>query len=114
MGQSVHYLDTSWWSACPSHLVTASVVQAERDAMESGKSLPASSAAEAALREHFSGEEGDKAVQQQVCSYSYEHCRPLCKLVIAAPSLTPITQQAAATPGSHWACLYQIAMHAST
>ncbi|CAK0785333.1 hypothetical protein CVIRNUC_008540 [Coccomyxa viridis] len=41
-------------------------LQAERDAMESGKSLPASSAAEAALREHFSGEEGDKAVQQQV------------------------------------------------
>ena len=46
-----------------------SVAQAERDAMESGKSLPASSAAEAALREHFSGEEGDKAVQQQVCSH---------------------------------------------
>ena len=62
------------------HLVTASVVQAERDAMESGKSLPASSAAEAALREHFSGEEGDKAVQQQVCCQS-QYRPPLERLI---------------------------------
>ena len=34
--------------------------------MENGLPWPGSSAAEAALREHFSGEEGDKAVEQQV------------------------------------------------
>ena len=35
--------------------------------MENGLPWPGSSAAEAALREHFSGEEGTKAVEQQVC-----------------------------------------------
>ena len=80
--------------------------------MESGKSLPASSAAEAALREHFSGEEGDKAVQQQVCSHL--HCRPLCELLKAVPGVTRITQQAATAASSRWACLYRIAVHTST
>lgn len=41
-------------------------MQAEREAVENGLPWPGSSAAEAALREHFSGEEGTKAVEQQV------------------------------------------------
>lgn len=45
----------------------AITVQAEREAVENGRPWPASSAAEAALREHFSGEEGTKAIEQQVC-----------------------------------------------
>ena len=36
--------------------------------METGLPWQGSSAAEAAMREHFSGEEGTKAVEQQVCS----------------------------------------------
>ena len=94
------------------HLVMAIMVQAERDAMESGKSLRASSAAEAALREHFSGEEGDKAVQQQVCSHLY--CRPLCNLLKAVPRVTPITQHTATTASSHWTWPCRITMHTST
>ena len=55
-----------------------------------GMLWPASSAAEAALREHFSGEEGDRAVQQQVCSHL--SCRLLCKLLKPVPSITLITE----------------------
>ena len=42
-------------------------LQAEREAVKSGLSGPGCSAAEAALREHFSGEEGTRALEQQVC-----------------------------------------------
>ncbi len=54
-------------------------VQAEREAVESGLPWPASSAAEAALREHFSGEEGTKAVEQQVCGL-LKSIPPSCSL----------------------------------
>ena len=48
-------------------------MQAEREAVKSGLSGPGYSAAEAALREHFSGEEGTKAVEQQV-HFLHLHC----------------------------------------
>lgn len=48
-------------------------LQAEREAVKSGLSGPGCSAAEAALREHFSGEEGTKALEQQVCFHTLLH-----------------------------------------
>ena len=74
-------------------------VQAEREAVENGLPWPASSAAEAALREHFSGEEGTKAVEQQV------YCTPEPFSPILQPEGPVLLGSLLACPEPVW-CLF--------